>query len=55
MNRFYIFIIRAILGALFAMVMMRFFYPRANLAYAVVLGIFLVGMAYMIEYFRTKK
>ena len=55
MNKFYVFVIRAILGAFFAVIMMRFFYRGANPAYAVSLGIFLVGMAYMIEFFRTKK
>ena len=54
-NRFYIFVIRAILGALLAMVMMRFFYPGANLVYTGALGIFLVFMAYMTESFRKKK
>jgi len=54
-NRFYVFVIRAILGAIFAVIMMRFFYPGANLAYAVILGIFLVAMAYLIEFFRKKK
>jgi len=54
MNRFYIFIIRAILGALFAMVMMRFFYPDAHMIYTAALGIFLVFMAYMTEYFRGR-
>jgi hypothetical protein len=54
-NRFYAFVIRAILGAVFAVIMMRFFYPGANPAYTAILGIFLVGMAYMIEFFRKKK
>ena len=54
MNRFYMFVIRAILGALVAMVMMRFFYPGANLVFTGALGIFLVFMAYMTEYFRTR-
>ncbi len=54
MNRFYIFVIRVILGALFAMVMMRFFYPDAHMIYTAALGIFLVFMAYMTEYFRSR-
>ncbi len=54
MNRFYIFLIRAVLGAVFAVMLSRFFYPDATLLYVVGLGIFLVGMAYLFEYIRTK-
>ena len=36
------------------MVMMRFFYPGANLLVTASLGIFLVFMAYMTEHFRKK-
>ena len=54
MNRFYIFLIRAVLGAVFAVMLSRFFYPDARLLYVVGLGIFLVGMAYLFEYIRTK-
>jgi hypothetical protein len=49
-----IFVIRAILGAVFAVVLSRVFYPKMNLAYIAGLGIFLVGMAYIVEYFRKK-
>ena len=54
MNRFYIFVVRAILGGLIAMLMMRFFYPGASLIYTGLLGVFLVFMAYMTEHFRTR-
>jgi hypothetical protein len=54
-NRFYIFLVRAVLGAVFAVMLSRFFYPDANLVYIVGLGIFLVGMAYLSEYIRTRK
>lgn len=54
MNRFYIFLIRAVLGAVFAVMLSRFFYPDARLSYVVGLGVFLVGMAYLFEYIRIK-
>ena len=54
MNHFYIFLIRAVLGAVFAVMLSRFFYPDARILYVVGLGIFLVGMAYLFEYIRTK-
>lgn len=55
MNQLSIFVIRAILGAAFAVLLSRFFYPRANIVYVIALGIFLVGMSYVMEYFRNKK
>ncbi len=55
MNRFYIFIIRAILGAAFGVFITRFFYPGTNPAYMAGLGVFLVGMAYVMEYWRGRK
>ena len=54
-NQLNIFAIRAILGAAFAVLLSRFFYPQANIVYVIALGIFLVGMAYVMEYFRSKK
>jgi len=54
-TRFYIFILRAILGAAFAVILTRMFYPRATMSYTVSLWGFLVGMAYVFEYFRIKK
>ncbi|MEW6673956.1 MAG: hypothetical protein AB1427_19870 [Thermodesulfobacteriota bacterium] len=55
MNRFYVFLVRAVLGAALAVILMRFFYPGANPALVAGLGIFMVGMAYMTEYFRNRK
>ncbi len=55
MNKFHIFIIRCILGALFAVLLMRFFFPRASLPYSLGLGIFMVGFVYVTEFFRNKK
>jgi hypothetical protein len=55
MTRFYIFIIRIVLGAAFAVLISRFFFPNANPVYIAGMGIFLVGAAYVAEYFRNKK
>jgi uncharacterized membrane protein len=55
LNKFNIFVIRAILGAVFAVVLSRFFYPRAPIPYVVGLGIILVGLAYFAEYLRHRK
>jgi len=55
MNKFHVFIIRCILGAVFAVLLMRFFFPRASLPYAAGLGIFMVGIVYVMEFFRNKK
>ena len=55
MNRFSVFIMRAILSAFFAVVLTRFFYGRVELLYVIGLGIFLMGMSYVTEYYRSKK
>jgi hypothetical protein len=49
------FIIRAILGAVFAVILSRMFYPDANIIYVAGLGIILVGLAYFAEYLRHRK
>ena len=55
MNKFHVFIIRAVFGAVFAVFLTRFFYDKVDIIYVAGLGIFLVGMAYVLEYFRTRK
>ncbi|WP_319524748.1 hypothetical protein [uncultured Desulfosarcina sp.] len=55
MTRFHVFVIRAILGAGFAVLLTRMFYPDANLVYVAGLGIILVGLAYFAEYLRNRK
>ena len=55
LDRFYVFVVRAILGIVFAVVLSRFFYPDTNIIYIIALGIFLVGMAYFFEYLRENK
>ena len=55
MSSLTIFVIRAILGAAIAVVLSRMFYPDAQIAYVVGLGIILVGLAYFAEYLRHRK
>ena len=55
MNKFNIFIMRAILAAFFAVILTRFFYGRVELLYVVGLAIFLMGMSYVTGYYRSKK
>jgi hypothetical protein len=55
MGRFNIFVMRAILGAVFAVVLMRMFYRGSNPVYAAGLAIFLIGTAYLLEYWRNRK
>ncbi len=55
MTQFHIFIIRAILGAGFAVILSRMFYPDVNIIYVAGLGIILVGLAYFAEYLRNRK
>ena len=55
MTKFHIFVIRAVLGVVFAVFMTRFFYGKVNIIYVAGLAIFLVGMAYVLEYFRKRK
>ena len=45
----------AILGAMFAVILSRMFYPDANIVYVAGLGIILVGLAYFAEYLRNRK
>ncbi|MDQ1331117.1 MAG: hypothetical protein QG578_1383 [Thermodesulfobacteriota bacterium] len=54
MTRFYVFILRIILGAAFAVFLSRFFYPDWKIIYVAGLGAFLVAMAYILEYWRKR-
>ena len=55
MNKFYIFVIRAFMGVFFAVILTRFFYPETKIAFAAGLGAFMVGLAYLLEYWRKRK
>jgi len=55
LNHFQIFIIRAVIGAVFAVVLTRMFYGRVHIAYVVGLAIIMVGLAYFAEYLRQRR
>ena len=55
MNQFQIFLIRAVLGAVIAVVLTRMFYGRVHIAYVIGLAIIMVGLAYFAEYLRHRK
>jgi len=55
MAQFQIFIIRAVIGAVVAVVLTRMFYGKVEIIYVAGLAVFLVGMAYVMEYFRKKR
>jgi tryptophan-rich sensory protein len=54
LNKLVVFVIRLILGAIFAVILTRFFYPKAGIVFIVGAGIALVGLAYITEYVRIK-
>ena len=55
MNQFQIFIIRAVIGAVFAVVLTRMFTGKIYIPYIVGLAIIMVGLAYFSEYLRHRK
>jgi hypothetical protein len=55
MNRFLIFVLRAILGVIFAVVLSRFFYPEAGIVFIAGMAVGLVGLAYVTEYYRKQR
>lgn len=55
MTQFHVFVIRAILGAGFSVILARMFYPDAGLVYVIGLAVILVGLAYFAEYLRNRK
>ncbi len=54
MNHKRVFIIRAVMGAGFGVLLSRFFYPDAPIAAIVALCAALVGLAYLTEYLRQR-
>ena len=55
MVKFNIFVIRAVLGAVFAVILMRVFHPEFHMAYVAGFAVVLVALAYLLEYWRKKK
>lgn len=55
MSALIIFVIRAILGVMFAVLLTRFFYPKATMLGTAGFAIGLVGLAYITERFRKRR
>ena len=55
MHPFIIFIIRAILGVAIAILITRIFRGSASTEFVAGLAVVLVGLAYVLEYFRKRK
>ncbi|MFP4225998.1 MAG: hypothetical protein ACLFRF_04630 [Desulfobacterales bacterium] len=55
MNQLQIFIMRAALGGIFAVILTKIFRPEAGAPAMIGLAIILVGLAYVFEFFRKKK
>jgi NhaP-type Na+/H+ or K+/H+ antiporter len=50
-----IFVIRAIMGIVFAILLTKFFYPNAPFLGTAGFAVGLVGLAYITEHFRKRK
>jgi hypothetical protein len=50
-----VFVLRAILGVAFAVIIARTFYPHTELFKVIGLGIIIVGLAYFAEYLRNRR
>ena len=55
MTKFHIFVIRAILSLVFAVIATRMFYGRVAIPYVVGLSIIMLGLAYFAEFLRHRK
>ena len=55
MSPFVIFVMRAVMGVIFAVLVMRLFHPEAGMVTVMIVAIILVGLAYIFESFRKGK
>ncbi|MEJ2037334.1 MAG: hypothetical protein P8X55_00180 [Desulfosarcinaceae bacterium] len=55
MHNLQVLVLRGIMGIVFGVLLSRFFFPNAPLAFIIGLCVVLVGMAYFTEYLRNKK
>ena len=55
MNQFHIFIIRAVIGAVIAVILTRAFTGKIYIPYILGLAIIMVGLAYFSEYLRHRR
>jgi hypothetical protein len=53
-NQRNVFIIRAIMGVFFGIILSKFFYPKAPLVFIIGLCVALVGLAYLSQYLRRR-
>lgn len=54
MTKFYGFLLRLIMSAVLAVVLTRTFYPEFSLSFTIGLGLFFMGMAYFLDYLRSR-
>ena len=54
-SNFNIFIIRLVLGFVFAVILNRIFSGRSDFGYIIGLTVIIVGLAYVSEYFRNRR
>jgi len=54
-NQLHVFIIRAVIGLVFAVIATRMYYGSVNPFYVVGLAVILVGMAYFAEFLKNRK
>jgi uncharacterized membrane protein len=54
MTKFYGFLLRVIMSAVLAVVLARTFYPDFQLPFTIGLGLFFLGMAYFLDYLRSR-
>lgn len=54
MNKILIFILRLILAMAFSVVLTRMFHPEKSIFFMVGIAMFLIGMAYILEYVKKK-
>ncbi len=55
MGGFNVFIMRAIIGVVFAVICIRMYYGKADPVYVAGLAVILIGLAYFSEYLRKRR
>lgn len=55
MSAFQLFVIRAILGLVFAVIATRMWFGEVAIGYVIGLAVIMVGLAYFAEYLRHRK
>jgi len=55
LNQFQIFLIRAVIGAVLAVVITRMYYGRVHIGYVAGLAVIMVGLAYFAEFLRKRR